>query len=296
MSFKELKKIKIAIVAGGWSSERSVSINSGKNVFNTLKKNGYKVTFFDLKKYNLHELFKSKPDLIFNALHGEFGEDGGISCLAKKYNTTITHSEDISSALCFNKRLLKKFLKNELNLLSPREFHEIKKIKFPLIAKPNADGSSKGVKIINNYKELKKLKIDQNTLIEEKIDGRELTVTVIEDKKKVKALGVTEITFKSAHYDFKAKYTYGKSKHYLPARLSKKNYEYLLNLSKIIFKKCNCRAIARLDFILDSKSNCFYFLELNTHPGLTSISLAPEQAQYNGINYLSLIEKIISSS
>ena len=113
MSFKKLKKIKIAIVAGGWSSERSVSINSGKNVFNTLKKNGYKVTFFDLKKYNLHELFKSKPDLIFNALHGEFGEDGGISCLAKKYNTTITHSEDISSALCFNKRLLKKFLKNE---------------------------------------------------------------------------------------------------------------------------------------------------------------------------------------
>ena len=119
MTFKELKKIKIVIVAGGWSSERSVSINSGKNVFNTLKKNGYKVTFFDLKKYNLHELFKSKPDLIFNALHGEFGEDGGISCLAKKYNTTITHSADISSALCFNKRLLKKFLKNELNLLSP---------------------------------------------------------------------------------------------------------------------------------------------------------------------------------
>ena len=133
-------------------------------------------------------------------------------------------------------------------------------------------------------------------MIEEKIDGRELTVTVIEDKKKAKALGVTEITFKSAHYDFKAKYTYGKSKHYLPARLSKKNYEYLLNLSKIIFKKCMCRSIARLDFILDSKSNCFYFLELNTHPGLTSISLAPEQAHYNKINYLSLIEKIISSS
>ena len=121
MSFKELKKIKIAIVAGGWSSERSVSINSGKNVFNTLKKNGYKVTFFDLSKYNLHELFKFKPDLIFNALHGEFGEDGGISCLAKKYNIPITHSTDISSALCFNKRLLKKFLKNELNLLSPKE-------------------------------------------------------------------------------------------------------------------------------------------------------------------------------
>ena len=296
MSFKELKKIRILIVAGGWSSERSVSLNSGKNVFNALKKNGYKVTLFDLRKYNLNELFRSKPDLIFNALHGEFGEDGGISCLANKYNIPITHSTDISSALCFNKRLLKKFLKNELNLISPRELHEIKKINFPLIAKPNADGSSKGVKIINDHKELKKIKMDKNILIEEKIDGKELTVTVIEDKKKIKALGITEITFNSAHYDFKAKYTYGKSKHYLPARLSKKNYKYLLYLSKIIFKKCMCRSIARLDFILDSRSNSFYFLELNTHPGLTSISLAPEQAQYNGISYLSLIEKIISSS
>ena len=296
MSLKNFKKIRIVVVAGGWSSERSISINSGKNVFNILKKNGYKVTFFDLRKNNLHKLFKSKPDLIFNALHGQFGEDGGISCLANKYNIPITHSTDISSALCFNKRLLKNFLKNELNLLAPRELHEIKKINFPLIAKPNADGSSKGVKIINNYKDLKKLKIDDNILIEEKIDGRELTVTVIEDKKKIKALGITEITFNSAHYDFKAKYTHGKSKHYLPARLSKKNYKYLLDLSKIIFKKCMCRSIARLDFILDSKSNSFYFLELNTHPGLTSISLAPEQAQYNKISYLSLIEKIISSS
>ena len=217
-------------------------------------------------------------------------------CLANKYKIPITHSTDISSALCFNKRLLKKFLKNELNLLSPRELHEIKEINFPLIAKPNADGSSKGVKIINDYKELKKIKMNENILIEEKIDGRELTVTVIEDKKKIKALGITEITFSSAHYDFKAKYTYGKSKHFLPARLSKKDYKYLLHLSKIIFKKCMCRSIPRLDFILDSNSNRFYFLELNTHPGLTSISLAPEQAQYNKISYLSLIKKIISSS
>jgi D-alanine-D-alanine ligase len=248
MSFQDIRKINIVIVAGGWSNERSVSINSGKNVFNSLKNNGYKVKFFDLKKNNLNELFNSKPDLIFNALHGEFGEDGGISCLAKKYNI------------------------------------------------PNADGSSKGVKLIYNFKELKNLKIDDNILIEEKINGRELTVTVIEDKGKIEALGVTEITFDSEHYDFKAKYTYGKSNHYLPARISKKNYEYLLNLSKIIFKKCMCRSIARLDFILDSKSNQFYFLELNTHPGLTPISLAPEQAQYNKISYLSLIEKIIFSS
>ena len=296
MSFQDIGKLNIVIVAGGWSSERSVSINSGKNVFNSLKNNGYKVKFFDLKKNNLIELFNSKPDLIFNALHGEFGEDGGISCLAKKYNILITHSDDFSSALCFNKRLLKNFLKKELNIRSPKELYEINDIKFPLIAKPNADGSSKGVKLIYNLKELKNLKIDKDILIEEKINGRELTVTVIEDIGKIKALGVTEITFDSDHYDFNAKYTYGKSNHYLPARISKKNYDYLLNLSKIIFKKCRCRSIARLDFILDSKSNQFYFLELNTHPGLTPISLAPEQAQHNKISYLSLIEKIIFSS
>ena len=156
MSFQDIRKINIVIVAGGWSNERSVSINSGKNVFNSLKNNGYKVKFFDLKKNNLNELFNSKPDLIFNALHGEFGEDGGISCLAKKYNIPITHSDDISSALCFNKKLLKNFLKKELNLRSPKELNEIKNIKFPLIAKPNADGSSKGVKLIYNFKELKK--------------------------------------------------------------------------------------------------------------------------------------------
>ena len=296
MSFQDIRKLNIVIVAGGWSSERSVSINSGKNVFNSLNNNGYKVKFFDLKKNNLIELFKSKPDLIFNALHGEFGEDGGISCLAKKYNIPITHSDDFSSALCFNKRLLKNFLKKELNIRSPKELYEINDIKFPLIAKPNADGSSKGVKLIYNFKELKNFKIDKDILIEEKINGQELTVTIIEDKGKIKALGVTEITFDSDHYDFKAKYTYGKSNHYLPARISKKNYDYLLNLSKIIFKKCRCRSIARLDFILDSKSNQFYFLELNTHPGLTPISLAPEQAQHNKISYLSLIEKIIFSS
>ena len=156
MSFQDIRKINIVIVAGGWSNERSVSINSGKNVFNSLKNNGYKVKFFDLKKNNLNELFNSKPDLIFNALHGEFGEDGGISCLAKKYNIPITHSDDISSALCFNKKLLKNFLKKELNLRSPKELNEIKNIKFPLIVKPNADGSSKGVKLIYNFKELKK--------------------------------------------------------------------------------------------------------------------------------------------
>ena len=224
MSFQDIRKLNIVIVAGGWSSERSVSINSGKNVFNSLNNNGYKVKFFDLKKNNLIELFKSKPDLIFNALHGEFGEDGGISCLAKKYNIPITHSDDFSSALCFNKRLLKNFLKKELNIGSPKELYEINDIKFPLIAKPNADGSSKGVKLIYNFKELKNFKIDKDILIEEKINGQELTVTIIEDKGKIKALGVTEITFDSDHYDFKAKYTYGKSNHYLPARISKKNY------------------------------------------------------------------------
>jgi len=152
MNKKSLKNINILVVAGGWSNERQVSLLSGNNVFQCLKKNNYRVKFLDLKnKRNINFIFKFKPDLIFNALHGEFGEDGTLSYLADKNNIAITHSDDLTSALCFNKRLLKSYLKSKINTLSPKEININIKPKFPIISKPNWGGSSKGISFIDDF-------------------------------------------------------------------------------------------------------------------------------------------------
>ena len=293
---KNIKLLKILVVAGGWSDEREVSLMSGRNVFSTLKRDKFNVIFLDIKKNNIDQILIFKPDIIFNSLHGEFGEDGGINSYAQKNNIFITHSGAISSALCFNKRLLKYFLKKELNILSPKEIAYKNKIKFPVISKPNWGGSSKGVKFLNNMKEFRKTINNHQNLIEEIIYGKELTVTVIENNNKIMSLGVTEIEFKSQHYDYIAKYTKNKSFHFLPARISKLQYDFLMKISKKIFRICGCKGIARLDFIMSQKNGKIYFLEINTHPGLTKLSLAPEQANYQRLSYLNLLKKILRSS
>ena len=293
---KNIKFYKILVVAGGWSDEREVSIMSGKNVFSCLKENKFNVRYFDLKKNNIKKILKYKPDIIFNSLHGEYGEDGGLSTFALKHNIIITHSDSITSALCFNKRLLKNYLKKENNILSPNEIVNNKHIEFPIISKPNWGGSSQGIEFINDKKKFKKRKNNNQNLIEEIINGKELTVTVIEFNNKIKALGVTEIEFNNQHYDYIAKYTKNKSLHFLPARISKLKYRFLTQISKEIFHSCNCKGIARLDYIMSYDNEKIYFLEMNTHPGLTKISLAPEQANYQKIHYLNLIKFIINSS
>ena len=290
------KSHKIIVVAGGWSDEREISLLSGKNVYNCLKSNKYNVKFFNLKKNNIQKILQLKPDIIFNSLHGEYGEDGGLNSLAQKNKINISHSGAITSALCFNKRLLKKYLKKELNILSPNEIVEKNQIEYPVILKPNWGGSSKGICYLNNTKKLKKKINNTQNLIEEIVYGKELTVTVIENNKKIQALGVTEIEFSNKHYDYIAKYTKNKSFHFLPARIPKPQCKFLLEISKEIFRVCNCKGIARIDFIMCNKNERIYFLEMNTHPGLTKLSLAPEQANYKGISYLNLLKKIINSS
>ena len=292
---KKYKFHKIVVVAGGWSDEREISLMSGKNVYSCLRKNKFNVKFFNLKKNNIEKILLYRPDIIFNSLHGEYGEDGGLNSLANKNNIIISHSDAISSALCFNKRLLKKFLKKEINILSPKEVINENQFKFPLILKPNWGGSSKGIKFLKNKEELKKKINNPKYLIEEIIYGKELTVTVIENNKKIEALGVTEIEFKNKHYDYNAKYKKNKSSHFLPARISNTQYKFLIKISKEIFCVCNCKGIARIDYIM-SKNGKTFFLEMNTHPGLTKLSLAPEQANYQGLSYLDLLKQIINSS
>ena len=265
-------------------------------MYSCLRKNKFNVKFFNLKKNNIEQIFDYRPDIIFNSLHGEYGEDGGLNSLAKKNNINISHSGAISSALCFNKRLLKNFLKRKLNILSPKEVINENQIKYPIISKPNWGGSSKGITFLKNKEELKKKINNPKNLIEEIINGKELTVTVIENNKKIKALGVTEIVFNNMHYDYIAKYTKNKSVHYLPARISKVQYKFLMKISKEIFRVCNCKGIARIDYIMNKKNGKIFFLEMNTHPGLTKLSLAPEQANYQRLSYLNLLKQIINSS
>ncbi len=293
---KKNKSHKILVVAGGWSDEREISLMSGKNVYSCLQKNKYNVKFFNLKKNNIEKILLYSPDIIFNSLHGEYGEDGGLNSLAKKNNIIISHSGAISSALCFNKRLLKNFLKKEINILSPKEVINENQIEYPVISKPNWGGSSKGIKFLKNKEQLRKKINNPKYLIEEIIYGKELTVTVIENNKKIKALGVTEIEFNNMHYDYIAKYRKNKSFHFLPARISNSQYKFLIKISKEIFRACNCKGIARIDYIMSKKNGKIFFLEMNTHPGLTKLSLAPEQANYQGLSYLSLLKQIINSA
>ena len=293
---KNIKLLKILVVAGGWSDEREVSLMSGRNVFSTLKRDKFNVIFLDIKKNNIDQILIFKPDIIFNSLHGEFGEDGGINSYAQRNNILITHSGAISSALCFNKRLLKNFLKKKLNILTPKEISDNNQIKYPVILKPNWGGSSQGIKFLNNKNELKKNIDKHNNLIEEVIYGKELTVTVIENNNKIMPLGVTEIEFENQHYDYIAKYTKNKSFHFLPARISKSQYDFLMKISNEIFHVCGCKGIARLDYIMSNKNGKIFFLEMNTHPGLTKLSLAPEQADYQKFSYLYLLKQIINSS
>ena len=290
---------KILVVAGGWSSERDISIISGKNVYLALKNKKFNVNFFDLNKNNIGKILLFKPDIIFNSLHGEFGEDGGLTCFAKKNLINITHSNQISSSICMDKKLTKDYILNKIDIEIPKTYSDIKSIKYPLIVKPNRGGSSVGIKIINNISNLRKyLKVsNEEMLLEELITAsKELTVTVIENRGKVKALGVTEIKFNSIIYDYNAKYKKGYSDHIIPAEISYKDYKNLIKISEKIFKLLGCKSIARIDFILQANKNKYFFLEINTHPGLTNLSLAPEQAKFNGFSYVDLIEMIVESS
>ncbi|MAV83100.1 MAG: hypothetical protein CMI90_06535 [Pelagibacteraceae bacterium] len=301
MVTSHIKNKKILVVSGGWSSERRVSLKSGKNVFKSLRKQKFNVFFFDLKKNNLHKIIKLKPYLIFNALHGEFGEDGGLSCFANKHKIRITHSNQISSILCMDKKLCKKYLSKFIKICTPKTYSSNNHLQFPLIIKPNYGGSSIGVKVIKDITSFNKInkKLLKNYIIEEKINiNKELTVTVIEDEEKIESLGVTEIIFNSKIYNYKSKYTKGFSKHIIPANLNSKDYRYLMNISKTIFKILGCKSIARIDFIMrkNNSKNEFFFLEINTHPGLTDISLAPEQAKSRNISYGSLVKKIVNTA
>ena len=301
------KKFKnILVILGGTSGERAISLESGKACIKALKKIKYKVSSFDPQKKNFNLINKNKIDVIFNALHGKDGEDGVAQSYFEYLKIPYTHSGVISSFNAMNKLISKKiFIKNKIR--TPKYFSinknnkissiekklKLKKIIYPVIVKPINEGSSLGVELCKNKKHLtnsikKQVKKYGRVMIEQYIPGQEIQVAVINGK----PLGAIELVPKRQFYDYKAKYTKSaKTKHIMPARLSKLKYLEVLNIAKKTHYAFKCRGVTRADFKF-YKGN-FYLLEINTQPGMTSLSLVPEIANYKGINFAQLVEKIL---
>ena len=305
MSKKKFKKV--LVVLGGTSGERAVSLESGRACIRALKKKGYKVSIFDPKFKNLNLINKNKIDVIFNALHGRDGEDGVAQSYFEYLKIPYTHSGVISSFNCMNKIHSKElFIKNKIktpkfSLITKYNFQKslIQKIlnkknfKFPMVLKPVNEGSSLGVEVCKNKKKLfstisSLFKKYEDLILEEYIAGQEVQVAVINGK----PLGAIELIPRRLFYDYKAKYTkQAKTKHVMPAMISKKKYSEVLSIAKKTHKVLGCRGVTRSDFkFYDNK---FYLLEINTQPGMTSLSLVPEIANYKGISFENLVEKIL---
>ena len=299
-------KKRILVISGGISKERVISLDTGKQVAKTLAKNGYSVKITE-PNFKLNDAIKSfKPNIIFNALHGQFGEDGYIQTILEATGIPYTHSGVISSAIAMDKSLSKKiFIKN--NILTPKyilySFNKSKnnliklikkKIKFPVVIKPSNEGSSVNVFICTKSNIIKKLNLLKNykkIIIEEFIPGREIQAAIINLKK----LGAIELKPKRKFYDYKAKYSNkAKTEHIIPVDLPKKDYNKLMNLSLKAHKLIGCRGVTRSDFKYFKGK--FYLLEINTQPGMTNLSLVPEIAAYKGINFINLIEMILKDA
>jgi D-alanine-D-alanine ligase len=298
---------KVLVVLGGASGERAVSLDTGKACVKALKRKGYKVSTFDPKRKNFNLIDKKRTDVIFNALHGKDGEDGVAQSYFEYLKIPYTHSGVISSFNAMNKIISKKiFVKNKIK--TPKFFsikkgkskiYEIKKIikrkkiKFPIVVKPINEGSSLGVNISKNERGLFKsinllFKKYDEILLEEYIGGQEIQVAVINGK----PIGAIELIPKRFFYDYKAKYTTkAKTKHVMPARLEKLNYNKVLNIAKKTHNILKCKGVTRADFKF--YNNVFYILEINTQPGMTNLSLVPEIANYKGLSFENLVEKIL---
>ena len=295
-----MKKL-IVVLMGGLSGERKISFLTGKACANALRKRGYKVKELDAKSFFVDKLKKLKPKIVFNALHGKYGEDGFVQSLLESLQIPYTHSGVISSSLAMDKELSRIiFKKNKIKVpkyfLLEKNFEgnlqkkiSSKKIKFPLVIKPTNEGSSLGVYICENKKQFhinykKLIKNYEKVLVEEYIPGKEIQVAVMGQK----ALGAIELVPKRKFYDYTAKYSSkAKTEHIMPARLSQKKYKEVMNLAKKAHNLLKCRGVTRSDFRFFK--NKFYLLETNTQPGMTKLSLVPEIAKYRGINFEDLI-------
>ena len=295
-------KKKILIVYGGISRERPISIETGKQVAKELKKK-YLVKLCEPKEMSF--FVKSfKPKIIFNALHGQFGEDGYIQTILETYRIPYTHSGPIASMIAMNKEISKKiFIKNKIvtpkyinyNFKKKISVKEVKKkIRFPVVIKPKNEGSSLNVFICeekNFLKKLIKLKFYREILIEEFIAGREIQVAILGKKK----LGAIELRPKRKFYDYKAKYEKkAGTDHIIPVDIPKSKMREILNIAQKAHNVIGCEGVTRSDF--KYYNGKFYLLEINTQPGMTKLSLVPEIAKYKDMRFIDLLDWMLKNA
>jgi D-alanine-D-alanine ligase len=305
----------VAVLMGGWSNERDVSLSSGKGCANALREQGYNVKEIDVKR-DLKDLIAQldyKPDVVFNALHGRFGEDGCIQGVLEVLNIPYTHSGPLASALAMDKQKAKEVLKPmgvpcpEGQLIHIDDLRKsIVPFKPPYVVKPNNEGSSVGVYIIKPGDNKPANGLDTwsygpYALVEKYIPGKELSVAVMGSRgEKARALTVTEIVADHTEfYDYEAKYAAGGSKHVFPAPIAREVYDEAMRLAAFAHEKLGCAGVTRSDFRYNDNEpgiKGLYYLETNTQPGMTPTSLVPEQAAHLGMSYGELVAWMVENA
>lgn len=293
----------VAVLKGGLSAEREVSLNSGAAVEKALAALGHQVTAVDVGRDLAQVLAALKPDVVFNALHGRFGEDGCVQGVLELLGIPYTHSGVLASALAMDKPMAKNvFASVGLRCavgktLTKHEMFEAEPMPRPYVVKPLNEGSSVGVTIVmerDNFTFREdNWQFGESVLVEKFIAGREVQVAVLDGK----ALGAIEIRPKGKFYDYTAKYTDGGAEHLMPAPIPADKYEEVCRMAELAHTALGCRGLTRSDFRYnEGGDDQFYILETNTQPGMTTLSLSPEIAAHAGIDFNTLVAKLLATA
>ena len=299
----------VVVLMGGWSAERDVSLTSGKGVADALRRLGHRVTEIDMDRDVAARIAEAKPDVVFNALHGTPGEDGSVQGMLDLMGIAYTHSGMATSVIAIDKQLTKLVLTNAGirmpggQVVESHALFEADPLPRPFVVKPVNEGSSVGVAIVtddSNYgnpiardaegpwQHFKQL------LAEPFIAGRELTVAVLDGE----ALAVTELIASNDFYDYEAKYTEGLTRHQCPAEIPEDVAQAAMDMAVAAHRILGCRGASRSDFRFDDSQGLqgLYLLEVNTQPGMTPLSLVPEQAKYRGLSYDALVARLLAGA
>jgi D-alanine-D-alanine ligase len=297
---------KVAVLMGGISAERKVSLNSGEQCSNALQEAGYVVNKINVTEdvNALLDALKPRPDVVFNALHGRYGEDGCIQGLLNLLRIPYTHSGVLASALAMNKYAARKIFDSqnivtaEAILATSVEVRNGDLMPPPYVIKPINEGSSVGIHMVLEDTTYPRNFIDipDVLLVERYIPGRELTVAVMGNCSETRPLAVTELIPSTGFYNYEAKYTDGKTKHVCPAPISPEIYKLAMEWAATAHKALGCRGITRADLRYDDSKNQLVMLEVNTQPGMTRLSLVPEQALHIGISFPELVSWMVENA